>query len=255
MIGICSSICAPFRVVLRPFKPATEPRDLNPTDKIRANHIVGRVLRLGAEAAALQLSDVLENFEGRHRNLLDIFETRAEGGGSSADPYCNGWAFPGAYLPISTSAGASPRVLQQGEMVRHIAKISWVTYLPGLLLWAIAGILAGLLPSEQPLHALVLIGAAIIFAFGSVLLARAWFRRATTEIAVTDKRIIYKRGFIRRYTVEMHMDKVESVDVDQSILGRMFDYGDVIIHGTGMGLEPLDNIDHPLELRNHITAV
>ena len=67
----------PARVVVRPFKPATEPRDLNPTDKIRANHIVGRVLRLDAEAAAQQLSDVLENFEGRHRNLLDIFETRA----------------------------------------------------------------------------------------------------------------------------------------------------------------------------------
>jgi predicted GH43/DUF377 family glycosyl hydrolase len=66
------------RVVVRPFKPATEPRDLNPTDKTRANHIVGRVLRLDAEAAARQLSDVLENFDGRHRNLLDIFDARAE---------------------------------------------------------------------------------------------------------------------------------------------------------------------------------
>ncbi len=68
----------PARVVVRPFKPATEPRDLNATDKIRANHIVGKVLRLDTEAAAHLLSDVLENFEGRHRNLLNIFETRAE---------------------------------------------------------------------------------------------------------------------------------------------------------------------------------
>jgi predicted GH43/DUF377 family glycosyl hydrolase len=67
----------PARVVVRPFKPATEPRDLNPTDKIRANNIVGRVLRLDAEAAAQQLSDVLDNFEGRHRNLIDVFEARA----------------------------------------------------------------------------------------------------------------------------------------------------------------------------------
>src|SRR5437588_2051393 len=67
----------PPRVAGRPFKPATEPRDLNPTDKIRANHIVERVLRLDTEAAERQLSDVLENFEGRHRNLLDLFETRA----------------------------------------------------------------------------------------------------------------------------------------------------------------------------------
>ena len=62
---------------MRPFKPATEPRDLNPTDKTRANHIVGRVLRLEPGAAARQLTEVLENFEGRHRNLLGIFEARA----------------------------------------------------------------------------------------------------------------------------------------------------------------------------------
>jgi predicted GH43/DUF377 family glycosyl hydrolase len=62
---------------VRPFKPATEPRDLNPTDKTRANHIVGRVLRLEPGAAARQLAEVLENFEGRHRNLLEVFETRA----------------------------------------------------------------------------------------------------------------------------------------------------------------------------------
>ena len=147
------------------------------------------------------------------------------------------------------------RVLQEGESVRHIARISWVTYLPGLFLWAVAGVLAGLLPSAPALHFLVLTVAAIVFIIGTILLARAWFHRVTTEIAVTDRRIIYKRGFVRRYTVEMHMDKVESVDVDQSILGRLLDYGDVIIHGTGMGIEPLDNIDHPLELRNHITAV
>ena len=67
----------PARVVVRPFKPATEPRDLNPTDKTRANHIVDRILALDPETAASQLADVLENFEGRHRNLLEIFEARA----------------------------------------------------------------------------------------------------------------------------------------------------------------------------------
>jgi predicted GH43/DUF377 family glycosyl hydrolase len=66
------------RIVVRPFKPATEPRDLNPTDRSRANHIVDRVLGLDADAAARQLSDVLENFEGRHRNLLEVFENRAD---------------------------------------------------------------------------------------------------------------------------------------------------------------------------------
>lgn len=65
------------RVIVRPFKPATEPRDFNSTDKTRANHIVDRVLGLDAETAAQQLADVLENFEGRHRNLLDTFDARA----------------------------------------------------------------------------------------------------------------------------------------------------------------------------------
>ena len=68
----------PARVIVRPFKPATEPRDLNPTDKTRANHIVERVLNLDPEAAASQLADVLDNFNGRHRNLLETFELRAD---------------------------------------------------------------------------------------------------------------------------------------------------------------------------------
>jgi len=63
---------------VRPFKPATEPRDLNPTDKMRANHIVERVLALDSEAVASQLTDVLDNFLGRHRNLLEKFEARAD---------------------------------------------------------------------------------------------------------------------------------------------------------------------------------
>lgn len=67
----------PARVVVRPFKPATEPRDFNPTDKSRANHIVERVLALDSATVAAQLADVLESFLGRHRNLLQTFESRA----------------------------------------------------------------------------------------------------------------------------------------------------------------------------------
>jgi len=89
---------------------------------------------------------------------------------------------------------------------------------------------------------------------GLVMLVQTWVRRWTTEIDVTDRRIVYKRGLIRRYTVEMNMDKVESVDVDQSIFGRLLNYGDVTIRGTGVGLEPLRGIDAPLEFRNQVTA-
>ncbi len=71
---------------------------------------------------------------------------------------------------------------------------------------------------------------------------------------MTNRRIIWKRGFINRRTVEMNMDKVASVDVIQSILGRVFNYGDIIIRGPGVTAEPLRGIDRPLELRNHVTA-
>jgi hypothetical protein len=64
-------------VVVRPFKPATEPRDLNATDKTRANHIVDRVLALDPETAAQQLAEVLDNFQDRHRHLIETFAARA----------------------------------------------------------------------------------------------------------------------------------------------------------------------------------
>jgi predicted GH43/DUF377 family glycosyl hydrolase len=67
----------PARVVLRPFKPATEPRELNLTDRRRANHIVDRVLALDPETAGRHLAEVLENFQDRHRNLLATFDARA----------------------------------------------------------------------------------------------------------------------------------------------------------------------------------
>jgi uncharacterized membrane protein YdbT with pleckstrin-like domain len=71
---------------------------------------------------------------------------------------------------------------------------------------------------------------------------------------VIDRRVIYARGFIPRHTVEVNMDKIESVDVDQSVLGRIFDYGDVTIMGTGTTHEPLRNVDRPIAFRNEVTA-
>jgi uncharacterized membrane protein YdbT with pleckstrin-like domain len=65
-----------------------------------------------------------------------------------------------------------------------------------------------------------------------ILLIQQWLQCWITEIAVTNRRVIYKKGLIRRQTNEMNMDKVESVKIDQSILGRMLDYGSVTILGT-----------------------
>jgi predicted GH43/DUF377 family glycosyl hydrolase len=77
----------PARVIVRPFKPATEPRHFNSVDKTRANHIVERVLGLEPAEVARQLADVLENFAGRHRNLLKLFDARAREMEGAFDPH------------------------------------------------------------------------------------------------------------------------------------------------------------------------
>ena len=150
-------------------------------------------------------------------------------------------------------------VLQPGETIRGVTSVSWVGFLPGMVLWLIAIVLllyiAPWSRSSPGWELLGWIGFAAAFVIGAGLLIKHWWRRFTTEVAVTNRRVISKTGFIRRRTVEMHMDKVESVDVDQTILGRLLNYGDITIRGTGETLEKLHMIDHPLEFRNHVTAV
>jgi len=146
-------------------------------------------------------------------------------------------------------------ILQPSEKILHVSRIHWFTYLPGLsvLLVGVFGLLlqSGLHPDVS--FALRILSVLIIL-YGLALLGLAWLKRWTTEIAVTDRRIIYKRGLIWRSTVEMNMEKVESVGVNQSILGRIFDFGDIHVRGTGVGLEHLHGIDQPLALRNSVTA-
>jgi uncharacterized membrane protein YdbT with pleckstrin-like domain len=155
------------------------------------------------------------------------------------------------------------KVLLPDEQVRYVGRIHWAIYLRGwvlLLIALAAGIEASTLPSESnvvgqvPTADIALAIAGIFLFFGLISLLSAWGRRITTEIVVTDKRVIYKVGFIRRRTMEMNMSKVETVDVVQSIPGRMLNYGTVMIRGVGSSYEPLYLIGGPLELRTAIVA-
>lgn len=76
--------------------------------------------------------------------------------------------------------------------------------------------------------------------------------RLTTEFAVTNKRVIVKTGWVRRKTVELNLSRVESVSVDQSLMGRLFGYGAITIIGTGGTREPFPGIAHPLEFRKAV---
>jgi len=77
----------------------------------------------------------------------------------------------------------------------------------------------------------------------------------TSELVITDKRVLIKVGFIQRRTLEMFISKIESVGVNQGLLGRLLDYGTVIVRGTGGSAEPFRKIAHPLEFRNCVQHI
>jgi uncharacterized membrane protein YdbT with pleckstrin-like domain len=107
---------------------------------------------------------------------------------------------------------------------------------------------------DERWHQIGLYAAAALAVLAALFWLATVLHRLGTEIAVTDRRVIYKRGFINRYTVEMNVSKIETVDVDQSFWGRLLGYGTLIVRGTGAGIEPLRMVANPVELRSAITA-
>jgi uncharacterized membrane protein YdbT with pleckstrin-like domain len=147
-------------------------------------------------------------------------------------------------------------ILQPGEKVLYSTNAHWIFFVPAIAGWILVFALllvSGMVPPGPPqlvcwaLAAIV----AIVAAYKTVT---AWFHRWTTETDVTSLRVIHKTGFITRQTFEMSLDKIESVDVDQSILGRIFNYGNVTVRGVGEGKETISTIASPLAFRNSITA-
>ena len=151
--------------------------------------------------------------------------------------------------------GYVERVLQPGETIAYRAKLHWIIYLTGvvLVLLAIAGALAVLAIKGDTIRYGVWAVAALALLIGLFHIVRAWIGAVNTEIIVTSRRIIYKAGFISRNTLEMNLDKVESVLVQQGLVGRLLDFGTVIVRGVGAGLEPVENIAAPLTLHRHIS--
>ncbi|HET7732017.1 MAG TPA: PH domain-containing protein [Usitatibacter sp.] len=117
--------------------------------------------------------------------------------------------------------------LIEGESVLHRARISW---------WSQAG--------------LVVLGIVLLVAvIGIFFLVAAWIRVRSTEIAITNRRVIAKFGFIRRNTVEINLEKVEALRVEQGMMGRMLNYGTVFISGAGTSVAPIPDIADPLVFR------
>ena len=121
--------------------------------------------------------------------------------------------------------------LTRNESVISRAQTSWIpTIIP-----VIIGIL--LLPLR------------LRITYNSPVLLRVW----STELALTNQRVIAKVGLIRRNTVELRIDKVESLGIHQGILGRIFNYGSIVIKGTGGTNTPIPNIKAPMQFRSIVT--
>ena len=147
-------------------------------------------------------------------------------------------------------------ILQPGEKVLYSTNAHWIFYLPAVAAGVAAVallVLSRVFVADVPV--LLCLALAVIAALAAVYkMLTAWFHRWTTETDVTNMRVVHKSGFIKRRTFEMSLDKVESVDVNQSILGRLLNYGDVTVKGVGEGNETISTIASPLEFRNFITA-
>ena len=117
--------------------------------------------------------------------------------------------------------------LIEGERVLHRARVSW---------WSQSGLLfLGILT--------------IVLVVGVFLLVWAWIRVRSTEIAITNRRVIVKYGFVKRDTVEINLEKVEALKVEQSAMGRMLNYGTVFISGAGTSVAPIKDVADPLVFR------
>ena len=147
-------------------------------------------------------------------------------------------------------------ILQPGEKVLYSTNAHWVFYFPAIVAWILALVLLILsrATTTEGLVLLCLAASAVVALAALYWTLKGWFHRWTTETDVTNLRVVHKTGFIQRRTFEMSLDKVESVDVHQSILGRLLNYGDVTILGVGEGKETISMIAAPLAFRSYITA-
>src|SRR6202161_1697979 len=149
-------------------------------------------------------------------------------------------------------------ILQPGEKVLYSTNAHWIFYLPAIVAWIVALALLILSSMAAAVPSLILTawaGAAVIAVVAIYFTIKGWFHRFTTETDVTDRRVVHKTGFINRHTFEIALDKIASAEVDQSIPGRLLNYGNVTIVSMGeVKPQPIRTIASPLAVRSAITA-
>lgn len=97
-----------------------------------------------------------------------------------------------------------------------------------------------------------ILGGISLLGVGLIIVSAGFFKRSSTEMAVTNKRVLVKVGIMSRRSIEIMLSKIESVRVDQTVMGRIFGYGTIIVRGVGGTPEPFADIAHPLDFRRHV---
>jgi membrane protein YdbS with pleckstrin-like domain len=141
--------------------------------------------------------------------------------------------------------------LLAGEQIVYRARLHWIIFGTAITVVLLGVALAIVLRLYQPEY--WYLGAALS-GLGLLLAIPPAVRYTSSEFAVTDKRVLAKHGFIQRDSIETLLSKVEAIEVDQGVTGRMFGYGSVSITGTGGTQESFPMISHPLEFRRQIQS-
>lgn len=150
--------------------------------------------------------------------------------------------------------------LVPGERVVYQTRLHWIVMLRhillGLLLLAGSGALLSYLLKQPRLGTtsehLKEGGAAALLVCGIAAILAGLVRRNATEMAVTTRRVVVKLGLVNRKTIEMLLNKIETIEISEPMAGRMLGYGSITIVGTGGTSEPFHKVAHPLQFRSEV---
>ena len=151
--------------------------------------------------------------------------------------------------------------LVAGETVIYQTRLHWIVMLGhifiGCLLLGLPGALLlyyAFSHSGMDANTLRLTegGGVALLVCGAVVILMGMVRRSATEMAVTNRRVVIKTGLMSRKTIEMLLNKVESIEVSETTFGRMLGYGTIVMIGTGGTSDPFHQVAHPLEFRSQV---
>lgn len=139
--------------------------------------------------------------------------------------------------------------LLPGEQIRYRGHLHRIIFLPAgaFSVLSVLALVIAMQSGDWPLFWGLAIPALVAYVWAQIIYT-------TSEFAITNKRVVIKVGWLRRRTVETMLSKVEGINVDQSVLGRLLGYGSIVITGTGGTAEPFRNIGTPFEFRRQVQA-